>query len=136
MDSNAVNGIPKRIESLSFNKKIIALFLNVSFHQHHRCYIKHEVTFRHNVSKIICSHVHFVKIDFFQSFIWQRQQPTLVWKNNLLTSSNFYFYVQAIFLILSQPKLLIFLFRECLLYLKSMQLYTVNQLYNIINYIQ
>lgn len=136
MDSNAVNGIPKRIESLSFNKKMIVLFLNVSFHQHHRSYIKHEVTFRHNVSKIICSQVHFVKIDLFQSFIWQQQQPTLVWKNNLLTSSNFYFYVQAIFLILSQPKLLVFLFRECSLYLKYMQLYTVNQLYNTINYIQ
>ena len=70
------------------------LLLNVQFHQFHRSHVTYKVKFCHNLSKTIWRHLHLVKIYLFQNFPWKQQQPKLVRRNSVLTSSISYFYVQ------------------------------------------
>ena len=65
----------------------------------------------------------------------QNQIAKLKTERNKYTNKTWN-YGKTILFILSQPRLLIFLFCECSQHLRHIQLHTVIQLYTVISYIQ
>ena len=87
LHSNAENATAKRN-----NKKTAALLLNVQFYQFHHCHVNYEAKFRHILSKLF-DVISLCKNLFLSKYPWEMAAAETS-RENSLTSTNLYFYVQ------------------------------------------